>query len=164
MLQQSRETSTEHARGKRSSNRVLLQTFAVAAAAATLLGRSGGHLAAQAPMVVDPNLGVRTVVGNLQLPTAMAFLGANDLLVTEKATGRVLRVVNGSVQGAVLDLAVNSASERGPLGKALDPRFPSMPFVYLYWTESRRATIATCSPRPRCSGIVSIGSSGMERR
>jgi glucose/arabinose dehydrogenase len=35
-----------------------------------------------------------------------------------------------------LDLAVNSASERGLLGVALHPRFPATPFVYLYWTES----------------------------
>src|SRR4029450_7381954 len=36
----------------------------------------------------------------------------------------------------VLDLAVNSASERGLLGIALDPEFPTTPFVYLFWTES----------------------------
>jgi glucose/arabinose dehydrogenase len=34
----------------------------------------------------------------------------------------------------VLDLAVNSASERGLLGIALHPRFPRQPYVYLYWT------------------------------
>jgi aldose sugar dehydrogenase len=38
--------------------------------------------------------------------------------------------------GVVLDLAVNSASERGLLGMALHPDFPSTPWVYLYWTES----------------------------
>jgi len=66
----------------------------------------------------------------------MAFLGADDILVLEKASGRVLRVVNGVIQGAVLDLAVNSASERGLLGIALHPDFPANPGVYLYWTES----------------------------
>ena len=38
--------------------------------------------------------------------------------------------------GVVLDLAVNSSSERGLLGIALHPRFPRVPFVYLYNTES----------------------------
>jgi aldose sugar dehydrogenase len=90
----------------------------------------------EGPTLVDPNLAVRTVVGGLTTPIAMAFLGANDFLVTEKNTGRVKRVVNGVVAGTVLDLAVNFASERGLLGMALDPQFPAAPFVYLYWTES----------------------------
>jgi glucose/arabinose dehydrogenase len=94
-------------------------------------------LNAQGPSVVDPNLGVRTVVENLDQPTSMAFLGANDFLVLEKATGQVKRVVNGVVQSPpLLDLAVNSGSERGLLGIALHPNFPATPHVYLYWTES----------------------------
>jgi glucose/arabinose dehydrogenase len=56
--------------------------------------------------------------------------------VLEKNTGRVRRVMNGTAQGAVLDLAVNFASERGLLGIALHPDFPTNPGVYLYWTES----------------------------
>ncbi len=86
--------------------------------------------------VLDPNLAVRTVVTNLAAPTGMAFLGANDFFVIEKATGQVKRVTNGAVAGTVLDLAVNSASERGLLGIALHPRFTSNGYVYLYWTES----------------------------
>ena len=82
------------------------------------------------------NLGVRTVVAGLNQPTSMAFIGADDFLVLEKPTGRVLRVKNGAVQGPVLDLAVNNASERGLLGIALHPNFASNGFVYLYWTES----------------------------
>jgi len=93
------------------------------------------------PSVVDPNLGVKTVVTNLDQPTSMAFLPTKDILVTdilvlEKATGKVRRVLNGAIQSTVLDLAVNSASERGLLGIALHPDFPANPGVYLYWTES----------------------------
>ena len=66
----------------------------------------------------------------------MAFIGRNDILVTEKASGQVKRVTNGVVSGVVLDLAVNSNSERGLLGIALHPRFPRVPFVYLYNTQS----------------------------
>ena len=36
----------------------------------------------------------------------------------------------------MLDLAVNISSERGLLGIALHPSFPTNPGVYLYWTES----------------------------
>jgi glucose/arabinose dehydrogenase len=66
----------------------------------------------------------------------MAFLGPNDFLVLEKATGKVQHVVNGAVVGTALDLAVNSASERGLLGIALQPDFANTHGVYLYWTES----------------------------
>jgi aldose sugar dehydrogenase len=84
--------------------------------------------------VVDPNLGVRTVVDGLVTPSTMAFLGPNDFLVAEKNTGRVKRVVGGAVTGTVLDLSVNSGSERGLLGIALHPGFPANPGVYLFWS------------------------------
>lgn len=88
------------------------------------------------PELVDSNLRVRAVVTGLETPTSMAFLAANDFFVLEKPTGKVLRVVNGVIQSPVLDLAVNSASERGLLGIALHPNFPANPGVYLFWTES----------------------------
>jgi glucose/arabinose dehydrogenase len=91
---------------------------------------------AVAPSVVDRNLAVRTVIDGLSQPVSMAFIGDDDFLVLEKATGRVRRVTNGVVQGDALDLAVNSASERGLLGIALHPDFPHTPWVYLFWTES----------------------------
>jgi len=91
---------------------------------------------ASAQTLRDPALGVATVVTGLNQPIAMAFLGPDDFLVTEKASGQVKRVVNGLVTSVVLDLAVNSGSERGLLGIALHPNFPSTPFVYLYNTES----------------------------
>jgi aldose sugar dehydrogenase len=88
------------------------------------------------PTVVDPALIVQPVVTGLSSPTTMAYLGPQDFLVLEKNTGRVVRVTNGVIQGAVLDLAVNFASERGLLGIALHPAFPVDPGVYLFWTES----------------------------
>jgi glucose/arabinose dehydrogenase len=91
---------------------------------------------AAGPTMLHPLLGVRPVANGFVTPTSIAFLGASDLLVLEKISGRVLRVTNGAIAGVALDLAVNSASERGLLGVALHPRFPATPFVYLYWTES----------------------------
>src|SRR4051794_33098624 len=85
----------------------------------------GGLLApkpAEAQELLDARLTVKPVVAGLNQPTALAFLSANDFLVLEKATGRVQRVLNGVLQGPVLDLAVNSAAERGLLGIALDPQ------------------------------------------
>ena len=96
------------------------------------------YAAAQAgsPEMLHPRLGVRPVVSGLTTPTTMAFLSANEFFVLEKNTGKVQRVVGGVIQSTVLDLAVNFASERGLLGIALHPNFPTNPGVYLYWTES----------------------------
>jgi glucose/arabinose dehydrogenase len=77
--------------------------------------------AARAQSLADPGLSVGTVVSGLEQSIAIAFIGPDDFLVTEKASGRVKRVTGGVVQDVVLDLAVNSASERGLLGIALHP-------------------------------------------
>jgi len=83
----------------------------------------------------DPNLQVSEVVAGLHQPTAMAFIGSGDILVLQKADGRVRRVINGVLQtGQVLDVAVDNASERGLLGIALHPRFSTNPFTSLYIT------------------------------
>jgi aldose sugar dehydrogenase len=114
----------------------------IAATRGVLLGAAIGigllarPAAAAAQTLRDPALSVTTIVTGLDQPIAMAFLGPDDFLVTEKATGQVKRVVNGVVTGVVLDLAVNSGSERGLLGIALHPGFPATPFVYLYNTQS----------------------------
>jgi glucose/arabinose dehydrogenase len=84
--------------------------------------------------MLDPNLGVRTVVSGLMSPIGLAFIGPNEMLVLEKDSGRVQRVADGSVIGTVLDLGVNNNSERGLLGIALHPDFPANPGVYLYWS------------------------------
>ena len=47
--------------------------------------------------------------------------------------------------GQVLDVSVDSASERGLLGIALHPNFPTTPFVYLYYTQSNIAGDTTGS-------------------
>ena len=92
---------------------------------------------AQMPEVLDPDLAVRVAASGLSQPTGMAFIGENDILVNQKANGQVRRVLNGVLQpDPVLDLAVNSNSERGLLGMALDRKFRVNGWVYLYWTES----------------------------
>ena len=90
---------------------------------------------ASGPTMLVPNLAIREVIGeDLITPIAMEFIGPNDFFLLEKNTGKVLRVVNGDVQSTVLDLGVNFASERGLLGIALHPEFPTNPGVYLFWS------------------------------
>ena len=88
------------------------------------------------PVMLHPGLAVRTVVGGLVTPTTIAFLGDGEFFVLEKNTGKVQYIVDGVSHSTVLDLAVNFGSERGLLGIALHPDFPTNPGVYLYWTES----------------------------
>jgi glucose/arabinose dehydrogenase len=117
-------------RGMRSMRRAL----ALAVVAPMALA---GLAQAQEPELVDPDLAVRTAASGLSQPISIAFIGRDDMLVLEKASGQVKRVVDGEVQGVVLDLAVNSASERGLLGIALHPKFRRNGWVYLFWSESR---------------------------
>ena len=88
--------------------------------------------------VLDSNLQVTTVLNTgITQPIGIVFLGPSDYLVLEKASGQVKRVIGGVIQAApVLDLAVNSASERGLLSMVLHPNFPTTPFVFVRWTES----------------------------
>jgi aldose sugar dehydrogenase len=95
------------------------------------------------PSLVDPDLTVRTAVTGLSQPINLAFIGRNDMFVLEKGTGRVQRVVDGAVHSTVLDLAVNSASERGLLGIALHPDFRKNGWVYLFWSESSTGADST---------------------
>src|SRR5690606_33465083 len=91
------------------------------------------------PSFVDPNIQSEAVVSiSGQLLTGLVFLSANDMLVTSKNNGHVIRVVNGINQGVVLDLPVNSLSERGLLGIALDPQFnlAAHRYVYLFYTAA----------------------------
>ena len=96
-----------------------------------------------APEVVDPDLAVGAAASGLDQPISMAFLGRDDMLVLEKASGQVKRIVDGRVRGVVLDLAVNSASERGLLGIALHPKFRRNGWVYLFWSQSRSGVDST---------------------
>jgi aldose sugar dehydrogenase len=98
---------------------------------------SAYSLALGAPTLTDPSLSVSEITSGLSSPTTMAFIGSNDILVLQKNNGMVRRVIAGVLQAtAVLDVDVDTSSERGMLGIAVHPNFPTSPFVYLYYTES----------------------------
>jgi glucose/arabinose dehydrogenase len=97
------------------------------------------------PTVNDPALKVQIVFppsgkGN----TSMAFLAPNDILVLEKNTGKVDRIVNGRLlPNPVLDVAVANYIERGLLGITISPSLSSdgKRYVYLYYTQAGNSTI-----------------------
>ena len=102
-----------------------------------------------AQTVNDPGLQVEVVASGLSLPTTMAFIGDGEILVLQKENGQVRRIVGGVLQtGPVLDVAVDSAGERGLLGIAIDPDFSVNRHVFLYYTESSTGSDTAGSPAP----------------
>ena len=93
------------------------------------------HRTERIPSVADSNLKVELVVGGLEIPTTMAFLGPDDFIVLEKDKGTVLRVLNGIISSKpLLDVNVATSVERGMLGVAVSKN-ASKTFVFLYYTE-----------------------------
>ena len=57
----------------------------------------GGEHEPSQPVINDPNLKLELVSEGLEQPTQMAFVGPDDILVLEKASGMVKRIVNGVI-------------------------------------------------------------------
>jgi glucose/arabinose dehydrogenase len=79
------------------------------------------------------------IVGGLAEPTSFAFLPDGRVLFTEQRTGRVRMVVGGHIASTDPILVVPnlnaSGNERGLLAITVDPRWPTEPHVYLYYTR-----------------------------
>ncbi|HZC48256.1 MAG TPA: hypothetical protein VE244_04250, partial [Nitrososphaeraceae archaeon] len=89
------------------------------------------------PIINDPNLKVELIVQGLDLPTTMAFLGPNDILVLEKDKGTVQRIVNGKIlPEPLLDVNVATSVERCMCGIAVSQSDTGITYVFLYFTEA----------------------------
>jgi glucose/arabinose dehydrogenase/plastocyanin len=93
------------------------------------------------PTVNDPNLTVQIIFPPLNkgIASSMAFLAPNDILVLEKNTGKIDRIVNGKMlPKPVLDVNVANKIERGLLGIAVapTPNPDGKRYVYIYYTQS----------------------------
>jgi glucose/arabinose dehydrogenase len=90
------------------------------------------------PVVNDQSLKVETVAKGLTLPTSMAFLDENNMLVLEKDSGNVRLITNGTLlEQPVLRVPVNHplSHERGLLGIAIsNASSGNSPTVFLYYT------------------------------
>ncbi len=91
------------------------------------------------PTIKDPNLKVETVATGLALPTTMAFISPNDILVLEKSKGTVQRIVNGQMLAKpLLQVNVSSEVERGMLGIATSKdNQTGKTNIFLYYTEAQ---------------------------
>ena len=90
------------------------------------------------PTISDPNIRVEKVITGLEMPTSMAFLDNDDIIITQKDNGRVRLVSNGILQPQpILQVPVVNNSERGLLGVAIANTTTSSTTktVFLYYTE-----------------------------
>ena len=91
------------------------------------------------PVFSQPGFTSEVVAEGLSLPTTMAFLSQNDILVLEKDKGTVMRVINGEVQPApLLDVNVATEVERCMCGIAISQNNETgKTYVFLYFTEAQ---------------------------
>jgi glucose/arabinose dehydrogenase len=89
------------------------------------------------PTISDPNIRVEKVITGLEMPTSMAFLDNDDIIITQKDNGRIRLVSNGILQPqAILQVPVVNNSERGLLGVAIaNTTSSTTKTVFLYYTE-----------------------------
>jgi len=112
------------------------------------------------PSIKDSNLKVELVSSEgLELPTSMAFLGQDDILVLEKDKGTVQRIIDGKMLAEpLLDVNVANKSERGMLGIAVSKHENGPTYVFLYYTESQLEGSDICPVKGEpCIGDVPLG-------
>ena len=89
------------------------------------------------PQIKDPHLKVEIIANGLKLPTSIAFLGPDDMLVLEKDNGTVKRIVNGKMLSQpLLDVNVATQIERCMCGIAISRNDLNRTYVFLYYTEA----------------------------
>lgn len=102
----------------------------------------------------------REVLGGLDAPVAFTFGPDGRIWYVEKTTGQVRIARPGGADRLFVDVPrVNGLGERGLLGIALHPRYPSRPHVYVYATRSVGGRL-----RNQILRYVDDGGSGVRRR
>ena len=84
--------------------------------------------------VIEPGFQIATVEGGLDTPTAIAFAPDGRFFVAQRG-GVVLEYDSptDSTATQVIDLStqVHSVGDRGLLALAVDPQFPTRPYIYV---------------------------------
>ncbi len=95
-------------------------------------------------ILIDPSLKVETIFKDgLKGPTTgMAFLGPNDILVLEKNTGKVQRILDDNLQeNPLLQVNVGTEVELGLLGIATSNNQEGKTSVFLYYSEANSSGV-----------------------
>jgi glucose/arabinose dehydrogenase len=100
---------------------------------------------------------VSTVAEGLRVPWSFAFLPDGDALVTERDSGRVLRVSPSGDVREVQTLPEGGVGEGGLLGIAVSPEYDSDRYVYAYTTTASDNRVVRFriggEPEPVLTGI-----------
>lgn len=106
----------------------------------------GQNVTIPSPSITDPNLKVELIAKHFDFPTAIDFLGNEDLILAEKNTGNIYEIINGNVTGPLLHMDVSVKDERGLLGVATSVNANSSTHenlpVYLYHTQCIKDKVA----------------------
>ena len=106
----------------------------------------------QPNIIQDSNLKIELVAQGLEFPTTMAFVGPDDILVSEKNTGNLKRIVEGNIlEETPLHVNLAHENERGMLGIAVvnnTQNGTTHTYVFVYFTESNSSKDAAddCPP------------------
>ena len=130
-----------------------------------LLGLSDGSIAyavglnvtSSNPVVSDPNLKIESVATGFDFPTGIAFLDNNDILLLEKNTGIVYRIMDGNITNPIIHLNVSSKDERGLLGIAVTGNDESKQddrHVFLYYTYCLKVKANVNSTSKGCGNYI----------
>jgi glucose/arabinose dehydrogenase len=80
---------------------------------------------------------VSTLATNLEVPWSFAFLPDGDALVTERDSGKLLRVSPSGDVREIHTLPESGSGEGGLLGVAVSPDYREDRYVYAYYTTER---------------------------
>ena len=102
-------------------------------------------------------VGVSTLAAGLRVPWSFAFLPDGDALVTERDSGRILRVSPKGEVREVQTLPEGGVGEGGLLGIAVSPRYEEDRYVYAYTTTASDNRVVRFrlgeEPEPVLTGI-----------
>ena len=100
---------------------------------------------------------VSTLATNLEVPWSFAFLPDGDALVTERDSGRLLRVSPSGDVKELQTLPEGGSGEGGLLGVAVSPYYRQDRYVYAYYTTEKDNRVVRFrigeEPEPLLTGI-----------
>jgi len=94
---------------------------------------------ARAQVAVPADFVHEVVRGGLDEPTSFTFLPDGRVLFVEQRTGKIRMIVNGAIATTdpifIVPSVLSNSGERGLLGITVDPGWPDLPFIYVFYNR-----------------------------